>query len=237
MSAGEDRPIRVLLADDEPLVRGGLAMLIDAEQGLQVIGETDDGIQTVAQTILLRPDVVVMDVRMPRMDGVEATRAITNDNPSTAILVLTTFDDDSAVYQALRAGASGFLLKNAAPHALIEAIRVVAAGDAYLHPAVTRRLISDFAARPDPAAPTPQQMRLLTVREREVLVLVAHGLTNQEVAAHLYLSEGTVKTHVGRILFKLGLHDRSQAVVAAYKSGLVQPTDQPPPGNGQRGRN
>jgi DNA-binding NarL/FixJ family response regulator len=142
--------------------------------------------------------------------------------------MLTTFDDETAVYQALRAGASGFILKNAAPAKLAEAIRVVAAGDAYLHPGVARRLIDDFAARPDPALPTPEQMRLLTGRETEVLVLVAHGLPNAAIAAHMYVTEATVKTHLGRILMKLGLRDRAQAVTAAYKSGLVKPSDQPP---------
>lgn len=229
MTVNSPQPIRVLLADDEPLVRGGLAMLVDAEDDLLVVGEANDGIQAVAAVAGLSPDVIVMDVRMPRMDGVDATRQIVAGNYAVAVLILTTFNDDTAVYQALRAGASGFILKNAAPGKLAEAIRVVAGGDAYLHPTVARRLIDDFASRPDPAQPTPEQMQLLTARELEVLALIAHGLTNSGIAEHLYVAEATVKTHLGRILMKLSLHDRAQAVTAAYKSGLVKPSDQPPP--------
>jgi DNA-binding NarL/FixJ family response regulator len=228
MTVDSPQPIRVLLADDELLVRSGLAMLIDAEDDLMVVGEANDGIQAVSAVADLRPDVIVMDVRMPRMDGVDATRRIVAGTDPVAVLILTTFDDDTAVYQALRAGASGFILKNAAPGKLAEAIRVVAGGDAYLHPTVARRLIDDFAARPDPALPTPEQMQVLTDRELEVLALIAHGLTNAGIAEHLYVTEATVKTHLGRILMKLSLHDRAQAVTAAYKSGLVKPSDQPP---------
>jgi DNA-binding NarL/FixJ family response regulator len=228
MTVDSTEPLRVLLADDEPLVRGGLAMLIDAEDDMVVIGEADDGVDAVAAATSMSPDVIVLDVRMPRMDGVEATRRIVAGNDAVAVLILTTFNDDTAVHQALRAGASGFILKNAAPRKLAEAIRIVAGGGAYLHPAVARRLIDDFAARPDPALPTPDQMQSLTRREVEVLVLVAHGLTNAGIAAHLFVTEATVKTHLGRILMKLGLHDRAQAVTAAYKSGLVDPADQPP---------
>ena len=222
-------PIRVLVCDDQALIRTGFTTIIDAQPDLEVVGECGDGRAAVDLAARLRPDVVVMDVRMPGLDGVDATGRIMDDGGTAAVLILTTFHDDAAVYQALRAGATGFILKNSAPHALAEAIRVVAGGDAYLHPSVARRLIEDFAARPDPTLPTPEQMRLLTARETEVLVLVAHGLANPAIAAHLFLGESTVKTHVGRILMKLGLHDRSQAVAAAYKSGLVKPTDQPPP--------
>lgn len=230
----DDIPIRVLLVDDEPLVRAGLAMLIDADDGLQVVGEASDGFQALALASSRAPDVVVMDVRMPRMDGVEATRRLIAEefiagvDFSVAVLVLTTFNDDSAVYDALRAGASGFLLKNAAPRALGDAIRAVAAGDAWLAPTVARRLLADFAARPDASLPSPTELDRLTVREKEVLVLIAHGLTNEAIATHLTVSEATVKTHLGRLMMKLDLHDRSQAVVVAYKSGLVSPTEQPP---------
>jgi DNA-binding NarL/FixJ family response regulator len=231
----EVRPITVLLADDEPLVRAGLAMLIEAQPGLTVVGEATDGVQAVALATQLRPDVVVMDVRMPNADGIRATRELVSDDFiadtgfTIAVLVLTTFNDDDAVYDALRAGASGFLLKNAAPHLLGDAIRAVAAGDAWLDPAVARTLLADFTARPDPVLPTTVELEQLTVREREVLVLAAHGLTNTAIAAHLVVSEATVKTHIGRVLNKLGVHDRSQAVAAAYKSGLVRPDDQLPP--------
>jgi DNA-binding NarL/FixJ family response regulator len=225
--------IRVLLADDEPLVRAGLAMLIEAEPDLHVVGEADDGADAVKLATALCPDVVVMDVRMPRMDGVAATRALLDTGTvgrtalTVTVLMLTTFNDDDAVYEALRAGASGFLLKNTAPRMLSDAIRSVAAGEAWLAPAVARRLLDDFAARPDASIPTPEQMRQLTGREKEVLALVAHGLTNSAIARHLVVSEATVKTHIGRVLMKLGLHDRAQAVVAAYKSGLVKPGDSP----------
>jgi DNA-binding NarL/FixJ family response regulator len=234
MAANGGNRTRVLLADDEPLVRAGLAMLIDSEPDLLVVGEADDGVQAVELATQLRPDVVVMDVRMPRSNGVEATRRLVADDFITdtgftvAVLILTTFNEDSAVYEALRAGASGFILKNAAPRALAEAVRAVASGDAWLDPAVARKLLNEFAARPNPSLPTPEEMRRLTIREREVLVLIAHGLSNAAIAAHLVVSEATVKTHLGRILVKLGLHDRSQAVTAAYKSGLVSPSDQPP---------
>jgi DNA-binding NarL/FixJ family response regulator len=234
MAADGDDRTRVLLADDEPLVRAGLAMLIDSEPDLWVVGEADDGVQAVEQALRLRPGVVVMDVRMPRSNGVEATRKLVADEFiadtgfTPGVLILTTFNEDRAVYDALRAGASGFLLKNAAPRALAEAVRAVANGDAWLDPAVARKLLDEFAARPDPALPAPEELRRLTVREREVLMLIAHGLTNAAIAAHLVVSEATIKTHLGRILVKLGLHDRSQAVAAAFKSGLVRPGDQPP---------
>ncbi|GGY19440.1 response regulator [Streptomyces minutiscleroticus] len=230
---------RILLADDEPLVRAGLAMLLEAEDGLAVVGEASDGIQTVQRAMQLRPDVIVMDVRMPGMDGVEATRRLAEDafvdkvGSTAAVLILTTFNDDEAVYAALRAGASGFMLKNAAPKDLAAAVRAVAAGDAWLHPAVARKLLTDFTDRPDPDLPTPKEMQRLTPREKEVLVLVAHGLTNHAIAEHLVLSNATVRTHLGRILVKLGLHDRAQAVAAAYRCGLLLPGDDPPPQSGK----
>lgn len=226
--------VRVLLADDEPLVRAGLVMLIDAEDDLVVVGEAGNGEQCLRMIADTRPDVVLMDVRMPVMGGVEATRRLMSDefingaDFAVAVLVLTTFNEDAAVYEALRAGASGYLLKNAAPSALADALRAVARGDAWLDPAVARRLLADFAARPDPSVPTPAELDRLPVRETEILVLAAHGLTNLEIADHLVISTATVKTHIGRVLAKLNLHDRAQAVVAAYKSGLVQPGDRPP---------
>ncbi|HVQ94691.1 MAG TPA: response regulator transcription factor [Mycobacteriales bacterium] len=228
------RPIRVLLIDDEPLVRAGLAMLLAAEPDLDVVGEASDGGEGVDLATRLCPDVVVMDVRMPGVDGVQATRQLVSDEftglagGTVAVLILTTFNDDSAVYDALRAGASGFILKTAAPAALAASVRTVAAGEAWLDPAVARRLLVDFAARPDPGLPTPTELQSLTCRETQVLVLLAHGLSNAEIAGHLVVSEATVKTHLGRILMKLGLRDRAQAVAAAYKTGLVRPTDQPP---------
>jgi DNA-binding NarL/FixJ family response regulator len=234
MPAEHDTRTRVLLADDEPLVRAGLAMLLDAENDLVVVGEADDGTQAVALAGHLHPHVVVMDVRMPRCDGVEATRQLVADEfvsrtgVIVPVLILTTFNEDHAVYEALRAGASGFLLKNAAPRALADAIRAVAAGRAWLDPAVARLLLDEFAGRPDLSLPAPAELRHLTIRETEVLVLIAHGLSNAAIAAHLVVSEATVKTHVGRILMKLGLHDRAQAVATAYKTGLVRPGDAPP---------
>jgi DNA-binding NarL/FixJ family response regulator len=206
-------------------------MLIDSEDGLTVVGEADDGLRAVELTAALRPDVVVMDIRMSGLDGVQATRRLFDSESScgaaTAVLVLTTFNDDQAVYDALRAGASGFLLKSAAPRCLGDAIRAVAAGDAWLDPAVARKLLADFVARPGPALPTAAQLDGLTIREREVLVLVAHGMSNAAIAAHLVISNATVKTHLARVLVKLGVHDRSQAVAAAYRCGLVRPTDGP----------
>ncbi|HEY6798675.1 MAG TPA: response regulator transcription factor [Kineosporiaceae bacterium] len=230
------RDISVLLVDDEAIVRAGLAMLIDAEPGLRVVGEAADGAQAVRLATELRPDVVVMDVRMPGTNGVEATRRLVSDpfitgsSVTTAVLVLTTFNDDEAGYDALRAGAAGFLLKSAAPRFLPEAICSVAAGDAWLDPAVARRLLADFAARPGLSVPAPVELERLTVRERGVLVLVAHGLTNAEIAAHLVVSEATVKTHLGRVLVKLGVRGRAQAVAMAYRTGLVRPEDRLPAG-------
>jgi DNA-binding NarL/FixJ family response regulator len=214
--------IRVLVADDQALMRGGFRMILDAQDDLEVVGEAIDGADAVRQYDQLRPDVVVMDVRMPTMDGIEATRRLTAGEHPARVLILTTFDLDEYVYEALRAGASGFLLKDRPPEELVAAVRVVAAGEALLAPSVTRRLIAEFAARPDPPPP-PAALEQLTDREREVLVLMARGRSNQEIARDLFVAETTVKTHVGRVLQKLELRDRAQAVVLAYESGLVQP--------------
>ena len=222
MSAHAPRPIGVLIADDQALMRGGFRMILDAEPDIEVVGEAIDGADAVRGFERLHPDVVVMDVRMPTMDGIEATRRITELEPAARVLMLTTFDLDEYVYEALRAGASGFLLKDRPPEELVHAVRVVAAGDALLAPTVTRRLIEEFAHRPGgPAAPAA--LEELTDREREVLVLMARGRSNAEIAGDLFVAETTVKTHVGRVLHKLGLRDRAQAVVLAYESGLVQP--------------
>ncbi len=222
MSAHAPRPIGVLIADDQALMRGGFRMILDAEPDIEVVGEAIDGADAVRGFERLHPDVVVMDVRMPTMDGIDATRRITELEPAARVLILTTFDLDEYVYEALRAGASGFLLKDRPPEELVHAVRVVAAGDALLAPTVTRRLIEEFAHRPGgPAAPAA--LDELTDREREVLVLMARGRSNAEIAGDLFVAETTVKTHVGRVLHKLGLRDRAQAVVLAYESGLVQP--------------
>jgi DNA-binding NarL/FixJ family response regulator len=212
----------VLIADDQALMRGGFRMILDAEPDIEVLGEAIDGADAVRGFQRLHPDVVVMDVRMPTMDGIEATRRITASDPAARVLMLTTFDLDEYVYDALRAGASGFLLKDRPPEELVQAVRVVAAGDALLAPTVTRRLIEEFALRPGARA-APAALEQLTDREREVLVLMARGRSNAEIAGDLFVAETTVKTHVGRVLHKLGLRDRAQAVVLAYESGLVQP--------------
>ena len=217
--------IRVAVVDDQELVRSGFVVLLRASPGIEVVGEAGDGVEAVELARRTSPDVVLMDVRMPRMDGLEATRAILA-GPSAAttrVLVLTTFDDDELVLEALRSGASGFLLKDTRPTQLLEAIEVVAAGEALLHPRVTRRLIERFAALPAERSPRAAQDDGLTGREREVLTEVARGLSNQEIAAHLFVAEQTVKTHVGKVLGKLNLRDRAQAVVLAYESGLVVP--------------
>jgi DNA-binding NarL/FixJ family response regulator len=216
--------IRVLVADDQAAVRAGFAALIAAEDEMQVAGEAGDGREAVDRARRLFPHVVVMDVRMPLLDGIEATRLIRADPTlrDTRVLVLTTFDLDEYVYAALRAGASGFLLKDAGPEELLRAIRTVAAGDALLAPTITRRLIAEFAARPDPHVP-PAQLAELTERENEILRLVAAGLTNADIAERLVISPLTAKTHVGRILAKLDCHDRAQLVALAYESGLVTP--------------
>ena len=213
---------RVLIADDQALMRGGFRMIVDAEDDLEVVGEAIDGADAVRRYEALTPDVVVMDVRMPTMDGIEATRRITAVDPPGRVLILTTFDLDEYVFDALRAGASGFLLKDRPPEELVAAIRLVARGEALLAPSVTRRLIERFATLPPEPAP-PRGLDELTDREREVLVLMARGRSNAEIAGDLFVAETTVKTHVGRVLHKLGLRDRAQAVVLAYETGLVHP--------------
>ncbi|GAA2116534.1 response regulator transcription factor [Kitasatospora saccharophila] len=220
--------IRVLIADDQAMVRAGFAALLNAQSDIDVVGDAADGRQAVEASGRTHPDVVLMDVRMPEMDGLEAARRLLDPPPGVVhrprVLMLTTFDVDDYVYEALRAGASGFLLKDAPPADLISAVRIVAAGDALLAPSVTRRLIADFArSRPAPRRDPRLRLNGLTPRETEVLELIARGLSNQEIAARLVLAEQTVKTHVGRILGKLDLRDRAQAVVLAYESGLVQP--------------
>jgi DNA-binding NarL/FixJ family response regulator len=223
VSEPSDAPaIRVLIADDQALMRTGFRMILDAQEDIEVVGEAIDGADAIRQFERVRPDVVVMDVRMPTMDGIEATRRLTAGDPPARVLILTTFDLDEYVYEALRAGASGFLLKDRPSEELVGAVRVIAAGEALLAPSVTRRLIEEFARRPGGAAPAAA-LDELTEREREVLVLMAHGLSNAEIASSLYVAETTVKTHVGRVLQKLRLRDRAQAVVLAYESGLVRP--------------
>jgi DNA-binding NarL/FixJ family response regulator len=215
---------RVLVADDQTAVRAGFAALIAGEEELEVAGEAGNGREAVDLARRVFPHVVLMDIRMPVLDGLEATRLICSDPTlsDTRVLVLTTFDLDEYVYAALRAGASGFLLKDAGPEELLQAIRVVAAGDALLAPSVTRRLIAEFAARPDPQVP-PAELAELTEREREILELVAAGLSNADIAGRLVISPLTAKTHVARILAKLDCHDRTQLVVLAYETGLVSP--------------
>jgi DNA-binding NarL/FixJ family response regulator len=213
--------IKVLIADDQALVRTGFRKILECEPDLEVVGEAADGGEAVEAGLLLRPHVVLMDIRMPRLDGLEATRRLAG---KTRVLVLTTFDVNEYVYEALRAGASGFLLKDAPADQLVTAIRVVAAGDALLAPSVTRRLIEEFARRPLANA-RPAALEALSPRELEVLRLVARGLSNAEIATELYVGDSTVKTHVSRILQKLSLRDRVQAVVLAYESGLLQPGD------------
>jgi DNA-binding NarL/FixJ family response regulator len=219
--------ISVLLADDQPLLRRGFRMILEAEDGLEVAGEAGNGAEAVELARRCRPDVVLMDIRMPGTDGIEATRRITAAEPDVRVLVLTTFDVDEYAFGALRAGASGFLLKDVRPAELVAAVRTVAAGDAVVSPRVTRRLLEEYAqvlpvAGDPPDSPYPR-LAALTEREREVLATVAQGLSNTEIAAALHVSETTVKSHVGRILAKLGLRDRVQIVVLAYESGLVRP--------------
>ncbi|MEY2516402.1 MAG: hypothetical protein QOJ89_3760 [bacterium] len=215
--------IRVVLADDQGLVRAGFAKLLDSEPNITVVGEAADGIEAVERARLTRADLVLMDIRMPRMDGIEATRRLRALAEPPRVLILTTFDLDEYVFDALKAGAGGFLLKDAPPEQLIMAIEVVAAGDALLAPAVTRRLIEEFARRPTPPPGGPNELSELTRREREILTLVARGLSNREIARLLVIGDATVKTHVGSVLLKLGLRDRVQAVVVAYETGLVRP--------------
>jgi DNA-binding NarL/FixJ family response regulator len=215
--------IGVVLADDQTLVRAGFSLIIRAEADMEVVGEAADGAEAVELVSRLDPDVVLMDIRMPGIDGIEATRRLVAAQVRTRVLVLTTFDLDEYVYDALEAGASGFMLKDSPPESLVSAIRVVAAGDALLAPSITRNVIEHFLrARSRSSADVPD-LSELTAREREVLTLVARGLSNAEIAAALVLGEATVKTHVSRILMKLALRDRAQAVVAAYEAGLVVP--------------
>jgi DNA-binding NarL/FixJ family response regulator len=216
----------VLIADDQALMRAGFRMILEAEPDLEVVGEATTGHEAVAEAGRLRPDVVLMDVRMPEMDGIEATRRLLHGNGDTKVVMLTTFDMDEYVYEALRAGASGFLVKDVPPEQLIAGIRSVASGDALLAPSVTQRLIQEFVRRPPKGTRTPSpQLSRLTAREVEVLRMMARGLSNGEIATELFVSETTVKTHVAHLLSKLGVRDRVQAVVFAYESGVVAPGD------------
>jgi DNA-binding NarL/FixJ family response regulator len=210
--------IRVGIADDQALVRAGFRMIVESQTGLEIAGEAADGLEAIELVHRERPDVMLMDIRMPRLDGIEATRQVTG---ATRVVILTTYELDAYVFEALAAGASGFLLKAAPPEQLIRAIEVVAAGNALLDPSVTRRLIAEFARRPEPALKRPKELASLTDREREVLLELARGLTNAEIAGRLHVSETTVKTHVAHVLGKLGLRDRVQAVIVAYEAGLV----------------
>ncbi|MFI6516089.1 response regulator [Spirillospora sp. NPDC050679] len=222
--------VRVVIVDDQGMVRTGFGVLLNAQPDIEVVGEAVNGAEGLRVIAELRPDVVLMDVRMPVMDGLAATRALLSGDGGGGdgrpkVLMLTTFDLDDYVYEALRAGASGFLLKDASAHELAEAVRVVAAGDALLSPSITKRLIAEFSRLGAPRAPSRERLGALTERENEVLALVARGLSNGEIAAELVVAEQTVKTHFGRILMKLGLRDRPQAIVYAYEVGLVRPGD------------
>jgi DNA-binding NarL/FixJ family response regulator len=213
----------ILLADDQALVRGGFKLILDAQPDFDIAGEADDGRAAIERARELRPDVVLMDVRMPVLDGIAATRIVVSERLAQHVLVLTTFDEDRIVYDALAAGASGFLLKTAPPAQLVDAVRTVAAGEALLAPTVTRRLIEEYVRRPPPGGAVNDRLEELTDRELEVLTLLARGLSNSEIAASLFVSGATVKTHVNRVLSKLDLRDRVQAVVFAYEHGLVRP--------------
>jgi len=216
--------IKVLIVDDERMVRAGFRMILDSQPDIAVVGEADDGGMAVDEAIRLVPDVVLMDIRMKTMDGLQATRTIlARAARPPRVVMLTTFDYDEYVYEALKVGASAFLLKDSPPEQLSNAVRVVAEGDALLHPSITRRLIEDFAQRPTPRSGTPPELADLSERELDVMRQVARGLSNREVASALHLSEATVKTHVAHILTKLGLRDRTQAVVMAYETGLIEP--------------
>jgi DNA-binding NarL/FixJ family response regulator len=215
--------IRVLVADDQAVVRGGLRMILEAEEDIEVIGEAGDGSEAVALACRLGPDVVLMDIRMPVLDGIEATRRLSETDARVRVLVLTTYGLDEYVYQALRAGAGGFFVKTDSPQRLIEAVRAVAAGEVLLAPEVTRMIIDRFVAAAPPNAPPPPELAGLTDREREVLAHLARGLSNADIARMLFVTEGTVKTHVARILAKLDLRNRVEAVVFAYETGLVEP--------------
>ena len=216
--------ISVLLVDDQALVRSGFRLILEAQEDMEVVGEADNGRAAIEAAARLHPDVVLMDVRMPEVDGIAATRTIVGERPEARVLVLTTFDEDRIVYDAMKAGASGFLLKSAPPAQFVDAVRTVASGDALLAPSVTRRLVEDFVKRPPPGdRGDDASLADLTEREREVLELIGRGLSNTEIAAKLFVSGATVKTHVNRILSKLRLRDRVQAVVLAYATGLVRP--------------
>ncbi|MCF6476853.1 response regulator transcription factor [Nonomuraea sp. MG754425] len=215
--------IRVLIADDQGMVRTGFTVFLSGQPDIEVVGEAADGREAVQRATELSPDVVLMDVRMPVMNGLEATRELLRRQGTAKVLILTTFDLDDYVYEALRAGASGFLLKDASAAQLVEAVRVVAAGEALIAPAITKRLITEFARLGAPRPVSGRRVEELTERETEVLSLVAQALSNQEIAQKLFVAEQTVKTHVGRVLMKLGLRDRAQAIVFAYETGLVRP--------------
>ena len=223
--------IRVLIADDQALVRAGFRMILDAEDDLEVVGEATTGAEAVDQAVALRPDVVLMDIRMPELDGIEATRRVCGEGAGgedarpIRVLMLTTFDLNEYVYEALRAGASGFLLKDVSAAGLLAGIRTIARGEALLAPSVTRRLVERFAAEPVPSEELTGRLAELTARERDVLELLARGLSNAEIAHQLVVSDATVKTHVANVLLKLGVRDRAQAVVLAYETGLVTPGD------------
>ena len=224
-------PIRVLVVDDQELDRSGFCVILDTAEGITVVGEAANGEAALAAADASHPDVVLMDIRMPGMDGLEATRLLTRGSPdrkTPKVVMLTTFDLDEYVYEALRAGASGFLLKDSPRADLIAAVRAAAAGNALLAPSVTRRLIEAFARRPPETTPSPARLAALTAREREVLVRLARGGSNTEIAATLFVSEATVKTHVGNLLAKLGLRDRVQAVILAYETGIIVPGDPAP---------
>jgi DNA-binding NarL/FixJ family response regulator len=215
--------IKVLVVDDQEMVREGFSALLDAQEDIEVVGSAGDGVAAVAAVRRLLPDVVLMDIRMPEMDGLAATRLLATEPHPVKVLVLTTFDLDDYVYEALRAGASGFLLKHAPARELLDAVRVVARGEALLAPSITKRLIEDFVKSQPGQGVRPRELAALTERETEVLRLIAQGLSNTEIAGHLFVAEQTVKSHVSRVLMKLGLRDRAQAVIAAYESGLVVP--------------
>jgi DNA-binding NarL/FixJ family response regulator len=217
--------IRVLIADDQELVRAGFRMILELQEDIEVIGEAGDGAGAVTMARELDPDVVLMDVRMPDTDGIEATRLLLAAGSPARVLMLTTFDADEYVYEAMKAGASGFLLKNAPPAQLVSAVRATAAGDAQLAPAIVQRMVEELVRRPAPGRMRPGVLDELTARELDVLKLLARGLSNAEIASTLFLSEATIRTHVSRILTKLGVRDRTQAVVLAYESGLVRPGD------------
>lgn len=227
---GPDRTLRVLLADDQELVRSGLILILEAQDDIRVVGEAEDGATAVTLTEQLRPDVVLMDVRMPGMDGIEATSRITALPGAPAVLVLTTFDLDRNVYDAMRAGAIGFLTKSVARRQLVHAVRTAARGDALLAPTVTRQLVEHFISLPPPGPDLPPELSQLTEREVQVLRLLATGRSNAEIARDLFLGDATVKTHVNRLLAKLDLDNRTQAVVLAYEVGLIRPSGRHPQG-------